>query len=150
MESTSSLPRYVVDASVAAKWHLRDEPLTDLTDAVLKAFRNNLIELIAPDCIWYEVTAAIRKALRTGRVTTDDARDSVADFAGLLMPTVGSRSLIVPAYDRALRYGCSVYDGVYLALADAFGVPFLHADARLQNALGGRVARELWIENWSP
>jgi predicted nucleic acid-binding protein len=149
MESTSRLPRYVVDASVATKWHMRDEPLTDLADATLRAFRNDLVELLAPDCMWYEVTGAIRKALRTGRFTTQDARDSVVDFAGLRIPTFGSRPLIVPAYDYALRYGCSVYDGVYLALADAAGCPFLYADSRLRNALGGRFTKELWLEDWS-
>ncbi|HKG27242.1 MAG TPA: type II toxin-antitoxin system VapC family toxin [Thermomicrobiales bacterium] len=149
MESTSKLPQYVVDASVAMKWHVRDEPLTDLADATLLAYRNDLVQLLAPDCLWYEVAGAIRKALRTGRVTTDDARDSVVDFAGLRIPTFGSRALIVHAYDFALRYGCSFYDGVYLALAEAADCPCLHADYRLRNALAGRFTRELWLEDWS-
>jgi len=149
MEPTSRLPRYVVDASIATKWHVRDEPFIDLADALLQAFRNGLIELLALDCIWYEVTGAIRKALRTGRFTAEDARDSVVDFAALRLLTVGSNDLIVPAYDNALRYGCSVYDGVYLALAESVSCHFVHADLRLRNALVGRVHQELWIEDWS-
>ena len=47
MDSTSNRPIYVVDASVAVKWLLRDEPDTHFADLLLTDFRDGRIELLA-------------------------------------------------------------------------------------------------------
>ncbi|MCX6020737.1 MAG: hypothetical protein NTZ05_03225 [Chloroflexi bacterium] len=50
----------------------------------------------------------------------------------------------------AQRFGCSLYDGVYLALALARDCPLIYADNRLRNALRGRFPLALWIEDYQP
>jgi predicted nucleic acid-binding protein len=143
------LPRYVVDASVATKWHLRDEQYTSQADAVLAAYRDGRIDLVAPDHFRYEVPSAVRNALRTGRLTVEQARTAIADFLAWQIPTVGGDALILAAYDQATRFGCSLYDGLYLALADAAQCPLVFADHRLRNAIGVNVEAVIWLEDWT-
>lgn len=57
-------------------------------------------------------------------------------------------SLILPAYRLARRFGCSYYDAIYLALAEATALPFLHADDKLRRNLGTRFPLSLWIEDY--
>jgi len=64
--------------------------------------------------------------------------------------TIGDDELILSAYDDATRIGCSLYDGLYLALADAAEGSLIYADGRLRNALAGRFARALWLGGYSP
>jgi predicted nucleic acid-binding protein len=149
METTANFPRFVVDASIVSKWHLRDEQHVDLADEILFAFQAGRIDLIAPDHLRYEVPSAIRKSVRTGRLTNDQARTAIADFLNWRLPTVGDDGLILAAYDQTVRFGCSFYDGLYLALADAIGCSFLYADDHLRNALGGRFPAAIWIEDWT-
>ena len=60
MLPTDDRPRYVVDASVVVKWHLRDERDGDAADYVLDQFREGRTRLVAPVHIRDEVSSAIR------------------------------------------------------------------------------------------
>ena len=79
-DSTSNLPRYVIDASVATKWLLRDEPNTDLADLLLEDSREGRIDLLAPTQLRFEVASAVRNAVRARRLTAADGRGAIADF----------------------------------------------------------------------
>lgn len=140
----------MVDASVVTKWHLKDEQYIEQADALLIEFREGRLNLLAPDQIRYEVASAIRAALRTKRVDPEQGRKAVADFLAWHIPTARSGSLILAAYHQALRFDCSLYDGLYLALAEMAQCPFIYADHRLRNALGNRFPLALWIEDYHP
>jgi predicted nucleic acid-binding protein len=117
---------------------------------VLFAFQAGRIDLVAPDHLRYEVPSAIRNGVRTRRLTSDQARTAIADFLNWRLPTVGDDDLIRAAYEQTLRFGCSLYEGLYLALSESIGCPFLFADDRLRNALGNRFPSAMWIEDWPP
>lgn len=127
MTPPNRLSRYVVDASVAVKWHLRDEADLEHADALLTDFREGRIQLIAPEQIRYEVPSAIRNSLRTGRLTPSEARTAIADFLAWRFPTVRTDVLVLAGYDWALRIGCSLYDGLYVGLAQMAGCPLARA-----------------------
>lgn len=148
MHPTNSHPRYVVDASVAVKWHLRDEEDTHAADGVLTDFREGRIRLLAPDHIRYEVPNAIRTAVRTGRLTPDQGATAVTDFLAWRLRTVGNDALIQAAYDQSLRLGCAFYDGLYLALAERGACPLVYADHRLRNTLGAGFTGALWVGDY--
>jgi predicted nucleic acid-binding protein len=148
--AASDLPRYVVDASVAVKWHLRDESDTTHADALLIEFREGRVQLLAPDHIRYEVPSAIRNALRTKRLTPLDGSAAIREFLSWRITAIRSDALIIAAYDRALRFGCSLYDGLYLALAERASCPLVYADSRLRYALGHRFPHSLWLTDYVP
>lgn len=146
--STNNPPRYIVDASVAVKWYLRDEEHVNEAEAMLTAFTEDRIALLAPDHIRYEIVNAIRNGLRRQRLDSRVGRMAVTDFLLLGIPTVGENAVLVSAYDYALHFDCALYDALYLVLADRAQCPFVHADRRLRNTLAGRFQRELWIEDY--
>jgi predicted nucleic acid-binding protein len=148
MDSKSSRPLFVVDASVATKWHLLDELWTQQAEAVLTDFRNGRIDLVAPGCIRYEVPSAIRKTLRTRRLTPDVARASIRAFLDLDLPTIDGDDLVLAAYELTLSVGCSLYDGMYLATAQGLDCPLIHADRSLQNALDMHAFSTVWLDDW--
>lgn len=148
--TTIDLPRYVVDASVAVKWHLRDEPNTRAADFLLRDYLDNRIKLLAPDHIRYEIASALRKTLRTRRMTTDQARAALSRFLSLPIQTVNVDDLIIAGFDLAARFGCSLYDGLYLALAEITNCPVVFADLRLRNTIAGRFPLAMWIDDYRP
>jgi predicted nucleic acid-binding protein len=150
MAQTTDLPAYVVDASVAAKWYLQDEHDTAAADGLLADFREGRIHLLAPEHIRYEVASAIRNALRANRLTLVQARTAIAECLGWQIPTVGTDDLILAALDQAVHFGCSLYDGLYLALAESADCPLVYADHRLRNALGNRFPRAIWLADYVP
>ena len=64
------------------------------------------------------------------------------------MPTVDDNALVEAGYDQALRFGCSFYDGLYLALAEIVSRPLIHSDNRLRNALGDQFRYALWLGDY--
>lgn len=142
------MPRYVVDASVAVKWHLHDEELVVPALRILADFREGRIDLLAPDHLRYEVPSAILGAVRRRRLTPETGSGAVDQFLAWNVPTVATGELIRAGYDAAIRFGCSVYDGLYLALAEAARCPLLYADQRLRHALADRFPLALWVEDY--
>ena len=110
----TDIPEYVLDASVAVKWHLRDEEHPTIALQLLADFRDGKVALLAPDHIRYEVASAVRVAVLRNRLAVEEGRRSLADFYGWRIPTVGGESLIFFAYDQALQLNCSLYDALYL------------------------------------
>lgn len=106
--------------------------------------------LIAPGQIRYEVPSAIRNAVRAGRKTPASGRRAIADFLALSIPTVDDADLIEAGYDQALRFHGSLYDGLYVALADVLACPLIHADRRLRNELGATFPLALWLTDYAP
>jgi predicted nucleic acid-binding protein len=143
------VPEYVLDASIAVKWHLHDEEFVAEARIVLADFREGRIRLLAPDHIRYEVASAIRQAVRRGRLQREVGAVAIDQFLAWNVTTIGSSDLIRSAYDQALRHGCSLYDGLYLALAEAARCPLLYADERLRHNLTHRFPYALWIGEYS-
>lgn len=150
IDSTNSIPLYVVDASVAAKWFLPDEPDVTAAVTVLADFRAGRTALVTPGHLRYEVPSAIRAGYRTKRLTLEGSRAAISRFLSLQVPTIDDASMIEAGYEHSLRFGCSLYDGVYLALAESLDCPFVFADRRLRNGLGEEFPRALWLTDYVP
>ena len=88
----------------------------------------------APELVDLEVISTLRRLVRSGTLTVDDARATLADAC----ETPIARTTHRPLLDRIweLRDTVSAYDGAYVALAKSFDVPLLTCDARLGRAHG--------------
>lgn len=143
-------PRYVLDASVALKWLLRldDESHLAEADAVLTDYQEARIGLLTPNHLRYEVGHGLRRAVIRERLSWDAGRAALEWFSALRLPTMHHDTLLLQGWDLSRAHGCSFYDAVYLALAQATRYPLIHADNRLRNALDSRFPLELWIEGY--
>lgn len=141
----------VVDASVATKWHLKDEEHEDQALAILELFAGGELELKAPDQIRYEVSSSIAVATRgaTPRLTKEQGEDAISEFLELGLDTVSDDALILEAYALVHRYGCALYDALYLALSQRFSVPFVTADRKLYRLLDV-LPYVVWVGDYSP
>ena len=138
----------VVDASVVLRGFFPDEEGQAEAQALIRAYAQGEVELIAPTLLPYEVTNAILQAMRRDRIDLGTARDILAAFQALDIPTSGvpwQRTL-----ELAHTHRRSAYDGAYLALAQEVGDELVTGDRRLYNAVKDQFPWVLWIGDHVP
>jgi predicted nucleic acid-binding protein len=140
----------VVDASVVVRWFRPEaspyaRPIASLRDRVVAG--STLVA--APLHLAYEVPSVFAKAVHRREQSIEDAQAQFALFSRFCseIRLLRSRQVDEHALRLSAHLRCSFYDGLYLALAEELECPFVHADARLRNAIAGRSPRELWIED---
>ena len=122
----------VVDASVSVTWFVREElsAEAELLLASDAAFH-------APDLLVPEFANAIWKKVRLGTVPAEDASALVR----ALIRSPLRFHPVTPLVERALAIAAetsrTVYDSVYVALAESLQITLVTADDRLANALLG-------------
>ena len=119
----------VVDASVAAKWVLHEAD----SDAARRIVEQ--AQLMAPDLLWAELGSLLWRRQRNGELTAAQAREMLLTLRAFPIRTHGMFPLLPLALEIAMTIGHSVYDCVYLALADEEDCRVVTADRRLQNAV---------------
>ncbi len=134
------MTRYVLDASVAAKWFLpRDhETLVDEAIALLSDYSEGRVGLMAPDLLWPEFTNILWIAVKHRRISTTLANDAIEHLLSLEIVRVASPVLLSDALAIANAFDRTVYDSLYIALAVESGVPVITADEGLVNRLASR------------
>ena len=123
----------IVDASVALKWYLDDEPHAPEARAILQAGES----FIAPDIVIAEVCNAAWRGVRVGRISKPQAQSIARSLPRLFDEFVSGAALAERGVFIASELDHSVYDCFYLALAEARGVRLITADGRLLAKLGG-------------
>jgi predicted nucleic acid-binding protein len=126
--------KYVLDASVALKWVLAEID-SDKADALRDLYRKGIHDFIAPDVFPIEVGHAITKAERRRLITTSEGSILFGNILTTLPQLVPSLTLLPEAYALASAARISLYDCLYVALADREGCQFITADTRLINRL---------------
>jgi predicted nucleic acid-binding protein len=136
------MSKRVVDASVAVKW-LVEEPLSDQALGVL----GGSDELVAPDLFLAEIGNILWKKVRAGLLTPAMATERFTNLKEMGVTLVPGSGLSDRALALALETGRTMYDALYLALAEAEDCQFITADERLVNALSSTSigSRTAWL-----
>ena len=124
--------RFVLDASITITWALRVEghPIADLA---LERLGSG--SAIVPAIWWYEVRNILVLNERRGRIAPDDSIRFLLDLQNLSITIdlqLGSPEIL----DLSRKYGLSVYNAAYLALAHREHVPLSTLDGNLIAAAG--------------
>jgi predicted nucleic acid-binding protein len=127
----------VVDASVAVKWLplFATEDLVDRAKNLLRRLANDEISLIVPELFWLEISSALCKAVRRKDCNPSEAHQAFIEIQLVSLKTLPSVDLVSTAQEIAIRYGRSIYDSLYVALAGTTGSEFITADEKLANAV---------------
>jgi predicted nucleic acid-binding protein len=120
----------VVDASVAAKWFITEENTEDELKLLNKPY-----ELHAPDLLYLEVDNVLCKLIRRGLLSEDEGFDIHNRLLAFPIQSYSSRALSEVAFQTAVETRCSVYDCLYLALAEALECRVVTADRKFFQAL---------------
>ncbi len=116
--------RLVVDASIAVKWVV---PEADSERAeVLLDHR-----LVAPDLLFAECANILWKKIRRGELTEEEAGIAAQTLEQADLAVVSTKGYLARAVAIAAELDHPAYDGIYLAVAEAFGLRLATADARL-------------------
>jgi len=138
----------VIDASVVLRGFFPDEEGREKAQAVIRAYAQGEIELLAPTLLPYEVTNAVLQAVRRSRIDLEKGMEILTAFQELGIPT--REVLWRRAFQLAHDYDRSAYDGAYLALAEETGSNLVTGDLRLYNAVKDHLSWVLWIEDYAP
>jgi predicted nucleic acid-binding protein len=130
--------RMVIDASVAAKWFLSDEPDYEVAEDILLASLGNELELYAPRIFSYEVCSLLAKACgsrdpttKALRLTKERAVECVRKLFGLpISITEATENEGTEAVGMAVDFSRKFYDMTYLRLADSLDCEWCTADRK--------------------
>jgi len=127
---------YVVDASVAVQWFIRERE-ADREEAF--ALRRRHVEgrtrMIVPELFLLEVPNAIKASKRA---TEDELSKVITTLHDLdLQIERHSWDVLRKANAIAWAYNLTWYDGVYVALAEVLGYPLVTADEALMRKMRG-------------
>ena len=126
--------KYVIDASVGFQWAVT-EPNSARARQLRRDFQSGVHDLLAPDFFVVEMANALLVAERRGRLLPGEGSALLADLlldAPVLHPAI---SFLTRGYDIAHRSKASVYDSLYVALAEREGCELVTADAKLAKNL---------------
>jgi len=126
----------VIDASAMLEFLLQT-PLGTRVEARL--FRDGE-EFHSPHLVDVEVTQGLRRLVRSGEVTSPRAADAIADLTDLDLHRHSHLDLLARAWQ--LRENVTVYDAVYVALAEALDATVITCDVPLAAAPGHRARIE--------
>lgn len=136
--------RYVVDASVAIKWFLPEIH----SEAALRLHCSRY-RLHVPVFMTLELGNVLVKKIRRGELTRAEGDVILKELKHLPLQRHADERLFPAAYQLALDTQPSVYDCLYLALAEAVDGVMLTADHKFYSSLsGGSYGRRvLWVED---
>lgn len=139
------MARYVIDASIALMWFVPEAHSPDAQGLLGPAH-----ELHAPDLIFPEVGNVLRKRVSGRHMSAAEAEAVLAGLRRLPVQLHPAGGLIAPAVRLAVELQQTVYDTLYLALAQQEQARLVTADRRFHKALlaGGYTALVLRVEQF--
>lgn len=138
----------VADASVAIKWVLA-ESLSENAHALLADFTRIRRRFIGPPHLYSEVTNALHQRTRRRDLSTSEADAALDAFLALNIQQVGPADLYRDALAIARKHQQnSVYDTLYVALADVCEADLWTDDQGLLNSIGKVLPWVRWIGDY--
>lgn len=134
----------VIDASVAAKWFFNEEHSGSALGLLDSSF-----ELRAPDFFFLEMNSLLCKRTRRRELSIGEAFEMDDEIRSMPIQSYPSLTLREKAFELALETTCSIYDCLYLALAEALDAHLVTADRKFFLAIqnGSMSCRMIWVED---
>ena len=124
---------FVVDASVALAWHFPDEE-TALTAALIERSLHDT--MVVPQHWFAEVANGMLVGERRKRATLSQSSDFIAWIASCILETdiADAGTMFATVLPLARAHRLTIYDAIYLELAERRGLPLATLDGDLAAA----------------
>lgn len=138
------MTRYVVDASVVIKWFIPEIH----AEAALR-LHDSRYRLHVPTLMTLEIGNVIAKKIRRAELTRHEGETILKELRHLPLQRHADDQLFPAAYELALDTHRSLYDCLYLALAEAVDGALVTADRKFYTAItnGPYGRRVSWVED---
>jgi predicted nucleic acid-binding protein len=127
----------VVDASVVVKWFV-EEQSTKQALALAEDYEKRRIDLRSVQLMPFEVINALRYNPELGETEVESAGEALTRLGVALHPILKDIHALSLRY--AYRYGLTIYDASYIALARSLGCDLYTADRKLIEKAKGETA----------
>ena len=141
--------RYVIDSSVAIKWFIYEDLQAEAL-AILNEWELGNLECVVPDWFYVEIGNILWKKHRNQLITREEVDTALAELGNLPLLIKPSHPLNDAAVSFAIKYDRTVYDSLYVVLAEEEDCPFVTADDRLANALAPHIPNIVKLADWKP
>ena len=117
----------IIDASVAIKWFVKDEPGKSQAMALLDKVRDHPSDFAVPELFFNEMLAVL---VRLTPKDADGIKGYLQALEGLGLHRIGNgHELLATAIELASEFKLSGYDAIYAACAKLTGGTWITADA---------------------
>lgn len=121
----------VIDTSVVLKWFRPDEPYSSTALVIRRAYLEETLELVMPDLALYEAANVLRH-----RASETMAVQAVESLFDLRLPIHRlDRQGLQNALRVSFRYQITVYDAVFLSVAQGLHLQLVTADRQFYQAI---------------
>jgi len=121
----------VVDTSALIRLFVPDGPLPDGFEEFLRGVERGLNRAIAPELLAAEAANVINKKRKSGEFSNTESDQLLADLLSVPIRLFTHRPILSRAFEMAREHNLTVYDTLYLALAEEHGGVIFSADNRL-------------------
>ena len=127
---------FVIDTSALMRLYIPDGPVPEGLEIALQNAERGNDSLIAPELMLAESGQVLHKK-RTQQVLSDEELKALlSSILNLPIRLFSHGDLVGPACALAAEFDLSVYDALFLALAERHNAPLFTADEKLRCAAG--------------
>ena len=136
----------VVDTSVVAQWYLPEQH----TEVAMRLFGEKH-ELHAPPLLFLELDNVLCRNLRQGRINISEAASIRKEIREVKIQLHGGEHMLDLAFGLAVHSRCSMYDAVFLSLAQFIKGSLVTADLKLLRGIqpGPWSKHVVWIGDFN-
>jgi predicted nucleic acid-binding protein len=124
----------VVDTSALIRLFVPDGPMPDGFVDFLRGVEHGSDSAIAPELLVAEAANVINKKRMPGELHENEINQLLADILSVPIRLFPHRPILLRAFDLALEHQLTVYDTLYLALAEEHGAVIFTVDRKLLKA----------------
>lgn len=124
----------VADTSALIRLFVPDGPLPDNFAEFMRGVERGMNRAIAPELLVVEIASVINKKQRSQELTIDESDRLFSDILAVPIRLFPHQPIITRAFEMARKHGLTVYDTLFLSLAEERGAVIFSADHQLIKA----------------
>ena len=125
---------WVVDTSALVRLFVPDGPVPETLERAIQSAERGEDALLAPDLVLAEAGQVLHKKRLARLLTEEEVETLVAHILALPLRITPHSDILASACTIASRQGLTVYDALFLALAEKHAARLITADSTLQAA----------------
>ena len=121
----------VVDTSALIRMYIPDGPLPDGLSEFFQGVERGFNSAVAPELLVVETANVINKKRKSGELSDDESDRLLADILSVPIRLFPHTPLLSRACELTREFNLTVYDTLYLSLAEDRGAVIFSADNQL-------------------